>query len=159
MVEYRAEYAREAVALVVGIQRDEFGFPVSADDQPDLRDVDAYYRRGAGNFWLALADGRLVGTLGLLDLGEGRASLRKMFVRPEQRGNGVAGALLERLLDHARRHGLREIYLGTTSRYHAAQRFYAKNGFAAIDEAALPEGFPRFAIEDRFYHRRLTDRD
>ena len=45
-----------------------------------------FYRRGNGNFWVALADGEVVGTLALLDLGEGQGALRKMFVQAPHRG-------------------------------------------------------------------------
>ena len=149
-------YSAAAIDLVVGIQRDEFGFPVSADQQPDLLDVPGHYRRGSGNFWIALADGRLVGTIGLMDLGGGRGSLRKMFVPPEFRGAGVAPRLLETLLDWARTRGFTTLYLGTTSKYHAAHRFYEKHGFARLEADRLPQGFPRFDIEDRFYSRSLA---
>ena len=156
VAEFSEDYSEATIDLVVGIQRDEFGFPVSASQQPDLLDVGKHYRAGSGNFWIALAGDRLVGTIGLLDLGGGRASLRKMFVRPEFRGKGVAPALLERLLDWAENHDFSAIYLGTTSKYHAAHRFYEKHGFTRVSAESLPEGFPRFEIEDRFYARSLA---
>jgi GNAT superfamily N-acetyltransferase len=156
ITEFSDAHSKAAIDLVVGIQRDEFGFPVSADQQPDLLDVAGHYRSGSGNFWVALANDRLVGTIGLLDLGGGLGSLRKMFVLPEFRGAGVAPRLLERLLDWARTHEFATLYLGTTSKYHAAHRFYEKNGFTRLPAEGLPEGFPRFDIEDRFYSRSLT---
>lgn len=156
IAEFSEEHAEAAIDLVVGIQRDEFGFPVSAEEQPDLLEVRRHYGVGAGNFWIALVNDRLVGTIGLLDLGGGRASLRKMFVAPELRGKGVALLLLERLMQWARSHDFSTIYLGTTSKYHAAHRFYEKHGFTRIPAECLPEGFPRFEIEDRFYSRTLA---
>jgi GNAT superfamily N-acetyltransferase len=156
ITEFSKSCSDAAIDLVVGIQRDEFGFPVSADQQPDLLDVPGHYRSGSGNFWIALAGERLVGTIGLMDLGGGRGSLRKMFVLPELRGAGVAPRLLECLLGWARTHGFKTLYLGTTCKYHAAHRFYEKNGFTRLPARDLPEGFPRFDIEDRFYSRALT---
>lgn len=151
ITEFEGRY-RDCVAdLVVGIQRDEFGFDVSKSQQADLLDISGYYFAGAGNFWLALDEGSVIGTIGLLDLGDGIGSLRKMFVRPEYRGTGAARQLLDRLLAHAQAARFRQIVLGTTSRYHAAQRFYEKSGFRIVTPESLPDNFPRFDIEDLFY--------
>ncbi len=103
-----------------------------------------------------MQDGAVVGTIGLRDIGEGRAALRKMFVAPPARGReqGAAAALLATLVAHARGAGLAEILLGTTETFLAAHRFYEKNGFLAVPQAALPAGFPVMAVDRRFY--RLT---
>ena len=76
----------EVIALIIGIQRDEFGLPITASDQPDLDDVARFYRAGGGEFWVA-SDGRsVVGTIAALKIGEDIAALRKMFVAREHRG-------------------------------------------------------------------------
>jgi RimJ/RimL family protein N-acetyltransferase len=41
--------------------------------------------------------------------------------------------------------------LGTTAAFLAAHRFYEKSGFRLVDEADLPETFPRMAVDTRFY--------
>jgi len=144
--------------LIVPIQRAEFGIDITYADQPDLHDVDGYYRKGCGEFWVALDGGDVVGSIALIDIGAGQAALRKMFVRASHRGagQGVARSLLECLLRHARDHGLREIYLGTTAKFLAAHRFYEKAGFDLVDEADLPESFPRMKVDTRFYRLRLA---
>lgn len=140
-------------ALIVSIQNEEFGIAITAEDQPDLQEIPDFYQKDGGDFWVAQAhDGQVVGTIALRDIGEGAAALRKMFVHPEHRGpGGVARALLDRLLGHARRQGLARIYLGTTDRFLAAHRFYARHGFAPVDPALLPATFPRMAVDSRFY--------
>lgn len=55
--------------LILSIQRDEYGIAITAQDQPDLNDIPAFYRTGAGDFWVARADGQLVGTIALKDIG------------------------------------------------------------------------------------------
>jgi N-acetylglutamate synthase-like GNAT family acetyltransferase len=144
--------------MILPIQRDEFGIPISAADQPDLADIEAYYLPGAGGFWVAEADGRIIGTISLKDIGEGRGALRKMFVAAPFRGapHALAGRLLTTLLRHATDAGLSEIVLGTTAFFLAAHRFYEKHGFRQIDDADLPAGFPRMAVDTRFYALRLT---
>ncbi|HEY2387483.1 MAG TPA: GNAT family N-acetyltransferase [Candidatus Binatia bacterium] len=141
------------VAVILPIQRDEFGIPITLADQPDLQDIPGFYRCGAGDFWVAIAAGEVVGTIALLDIGNGEAALRKMFVKPPFRGAepGVAGRLLDVLLRHCRARGIREVYLGTTAKFLAAHRFYEKRGFVVIDKLALPPAFPVMSVDTRFY--------
>ena len=148
------ERYREGVgALIVTIQQREFAIPITYDQQPDLRDIAGFYRHKAGDFWLALAGERVVGSIALLDIGDRLGALRKMFVAADCRGAGagVAGRLLSELLRHARAHRLRAIYLGTTDKFLAAHRFYEKHGFELVDAALLPASFPRMSVDSRFY--------
>ncbi|KQS74553.1 GNAT family acetyltransferase [Rhizobium sp. Leaf384] len=147
------------VALILPIQAGEFGFSITAADQPDLADIDGFYRRGRGGFWVADDGGRIVGTIALRDLGDGQGALRKMFVAASHRGashrgsshrgssdrglgDGIAQRLLDILVQHAAANGFSVIVLGTTDRFVAAHRFYEKNGFATVDAGDLPAGFP-----------------
>jgi N-acetylglutamate synthase-like GNAT family acetyltransferase len=51
---------------------------------------------------------------------------------------------------------LKDIFLGTTSKFLAAHRFYEKNGFSEIDKQTLPATFPIMAIDSKFYHYRCA---
>jgi len=139
--------------LIVDIQRHEFGFPITLDDQPDLADIDGFYRTGDGDFWLAESGEEVVGTIALVDIGDGQAALRKMFVKTGFRGQqtGVAKNLLDALLDHARMQRFSTIVLGTTPKFLAAHRFYEKNGFVRVDVETLPASFPRMGVDECFY--------
>lgn len=142
--------------LIVPIQREEFGVDITYADQPDLHDVPAFYRTGCGEFWVATHGVEVVGSIALVDIGNAQGALRKMFVRRDFRGgaHGVAHRLLEVLLGHAEDSGLNDVYLGTTSKFLAAHRFYEKTGFELIEESDLPETFPRMDVDTRFYVRR-----
>ncbi len=160
-LQYRpyAKADEDAVIVhVLAIQQGEFSVPVTAEDQPDLRAVAEVYQSGTGGFWVAELDGRTVGTIGLIGFGTSEGALRKMFVTAEARGRelGVAAGLLDILIAHARERGIRGITLGTIERLHAARRFYEKNGFVLIDPDALPQGFPRMAVDTHFYRLELA---
>ncbi len=150
---FEARDREEVVALILPIQREEFGISITAADQPDLEMIRAFYQSGRGGFWVAKAGGAVVGTIGLKDIGGGQAALRKMFVAPAYRGAPAhtAARLLATLLDHARRQGLQEVILGTTEAFLAAHRFYEKHGFRPVAAEALPTSFPRMAVDTRFY--------
>ena len=153
---YRAEDRDDVVALVSTIQRDEFGVPIAPEEQPDLVAIEDFFGRGAGAFWVALDGPHVVGSIGLLDVGNGSGVVRKMFVAAPYRGRaGVATRLLEALLARAREGGLTTLYLGSVPSMHAAHRFYAKNGFEPIGPEALPATFPRVHVDECFFRKRL----
>jgi GNAT superfamily N-acetyltransferase len=145
------------IDVILSIQRDEFGVPITVEEQPDLLDIPGFYQQGSGNFWVAIADGEAVGTIALRDIGNRQGALRKMFVRPAYRGKqqGVARRLLDALILSAANAGIRDLFLGTIDRFVAAHRFYEKNGFVEIPAAHLPDAFPLMGVDTRFYHRKL----
>lgn len=155
---YAPEFAAAVVSLILPIQQLEFGVPITLEAQPDLKDIPGYYQTKAGNYWVAVAGTDVVGTIGLLDIGNRRAALRKMFVASSHRGSerGVARLLLDELLAWASAKGIVEVFLGTTDRFLAAHRFYEKNKFAEVAKSSLPVAFPVMAVDSKFYRRALT---
>lgn len=145
---------QQAIAeLIVSIQREEFDIAITLEEQADLADIDGFYTHGCGGFWVAVCDDKIVGSVALLDITNNQAALRKMFVAKEHRGadKGVAVLLLNHLTDQARSLDVKEIYLGTTSDFVAAHRFYEKNGFNQYSKTDLPARFPIMAVDSRFY--------
>ena len=139
--------------LILPIQNDEFSLPITWEEQPDLHDVAGYYRQGAGDFWVAASGERIVGSVSLEDLGQRNSALRKMFVAADFRGGeySVAANLLATLITHAQEKNLARIYLGTTSAFRAAHRFYEKHGFDLVAREDLPENFAFMKVDTRFY--------
>lgn len=152
---YNDSLKQEVIDLILGIQRDEFLIPINLDNQPDLKAIPAFYQVNNGNFWVALSNNKVVGTIALLDIGEHLGALRKMFVQKDFRGKawGVGQSLLNTLLDWAKNKNFKEIYLGTTEKFVAAQRFYEKNGFEEVDKELLPAAFPIMKVDVKFYKR------
>lgn len=144
---------KDVMALIVPIQREEFGIEISAEDQPDLMQIQSFYQTGTGDFWLARRQGEVIGTIGLKDIGNGEVALRKMFVAAPWRGRefGVAKQMLELLIETSKKRGVKRIYLGTTERFLAAHRFYEKHGFELIEQQDLPASFPLMVVDTRFY--------
>lgn len=155
IVPFQPSFESDVSRLIVGIQRDEFGIDITAEQQPDLRDIPGFYQVGCGNFWVARVGERVVGTISLLDIGNRQAALRKMFVARELRGpeHGTAVRLLDTLLAWAEERRVREIFLGTTEVFLAAHRFYAKHGFVEIPRSELPPAFPIMAVDTKFFRR------
>ncbi len=145
------------INLILSIQQQEFGVNISAQDQPDLTDIEHFYQQGTGNFWVAVDEDTVIGTVALIDIGNQAVALRKMFVSPAYRGakKGVAKALLDACHAWARLKGVNNIYLGTIDVYQAAMRFYEKNGYQSINKPDLPQSFPLIAVDNVFYQLNL----
>jgi len=161
IVAFSPHHQAGVVSVILPIQREEFGIQVTLADQPDLLDIPNFYQKDAGNFWVALAGGEVVGTVSLLDIGNRQGALRKMFVKASHRGaeQGVARCLLDVLLQWCSERSICEIYLGTTDRFLAAHRFYEKNGFAEVGVSQLPPAFPIMSVDTKFYRRSIAGID
>jgi predicted GNAT family N-acyltransferase len=84
---------------------------------------------------LAYVDGAPVGTGRLLPDGH----IGRMAVLREARASGVGGAMLERLVEEARRRDFREVVLSAQTH---ALAFYRKHGFEPVGEAYEEAGIP-----------------
>ncbi|TGB01641.1 GNAT family N-acetyltransferase [Halobacillus salinus] len=155
--EYEEENQEGVLELILQIQQDEYGIAITREDQPDLEEIPTFYQKGKGNFWVAEQQGRVIGTIALLDIGDNRLALRKMFVHTEFRGSRfrTADQLLSQALEWAESHSVESILLGTTSAFKAAHRFYEKNGFVELERSSLPEGFPVVKVDTKFYQYKI----
>jgi GNAT superfamily N-acetyltransferase len=151
--EYTTEYQSQVVDLILHIQQNEYNIAITKEDQPDLLDIENFYQHGNGNFWVALLEGIVVGTVALLDIGNHKTALRKMFVKQNYRGKAfnVSNQLLQHAIGWAKERSVEGIYLGTTPQFIAAHRFYEKNGFVSIALDELPMGFPVMKVDKKFY--------
>jgi N-acetylglutamate synthase-like GNAT family acetyltransferase len=150
---YTDDYKQPIIDLILPIQTEEFNVAITAADQPDLQDIPGYYQHGTGNFWVAIIENTVIGTIALSDIGNQQGALRKMFVHKAYRGKdyGVAQALLNTLLSWAKGKEVQEIFLGTTDQFHAAHRFYERNHFQRVPVDSLPANFSRMAVDSIFY--------
>lgn len=156
--EYSQEYKDIIIDLILNIQQNEFKIAITKEDQPDLSDIPNFYQSGKGNFWVAIYNNQVVGTISLIDIGNNQGALRKMFVKDAYRGSkyNISKILLQKLMEWARECGIQDIYLGTTEKFLAAHRFYEKNNFTQITKDNLPNAFPIMKVDTRFYQLSFT---
>lgn len=154
---YSEIYKDQIIQHILKIQTEEFDVPVSIDNQPDLLQIPQFYQTKKGNFWIALDNQQVVGTIALIDIDNNQAALRKMFVKDTYRGKekGIAESLLKELINWCKKKNICEVYLGTQSNFFAAHRFYEKNGFQETNKASLPKKFPIMRVDTKFYVYRI----
>lgn len=154
---FSSNQQQQVIELVLHIQQKEFNVPITINDQKDLLDIDSFYKKENGNFWVALDEEKVVGTIALIDIGNDLATLRKMFVHKNYRGKEkqTSQLLLNTLIEWCNEKKIKAIYLGTIDRLIAARKFYEKNGFEEITKSSLPLSFPVMQVDNLFYRRKL----
>jgi GNAT superfamily N-acetyltransferase len=109
------------------------------------------YTPPRGGLWLARDGDVGVGCVALRPLDGAIAEVKRMYVDPAARGNGVGRALLEALIAGARARGYDTLRLGTLDDMTTAQRLYRSLGFQPI-----PRYRPDELIDTRFFELPLS---
>ncbi|KAF8162688.1 acyl-CoA N-acyltransferase [Crassisporium funariophilum] len=116
----------------------------------DDKDTVEYAPSGTSCFWVAEAypedfesgpNAEVVGSIALdastAPDDNSIAELRRMVVSPTQRRRGVAGMLVQTLIDHARNHGIKTVTLTTSSYQPTAVLMYEKFGWVLQKKLAI----------------------
>lgn len=138
IIPYADKYKKRVVDLIFGILENEFG-RYSKSGRPDVKNIPEFYQKDEkNNFWIAVDENdNVVGTIALENLNGGCGNLRRLYVKKELRGTGLAKELLSVLLRFAKEKQYKQIFLSTWDEAIAANKFYLKNGFKRISK--LPE--------------------
>lgn len=98
----------------------------------------------SGRLLLAFVDGQPAGIAGLKQLEDRVGEIKRMYVRPAQRGKGIGGAMLERLLAEAGQIGYERVRLDSSRFMQDAHRLYRAAGFKDIPAYEGSEIPPEF---------------
>ena len=160
---FEAAYQKKIEDLVLTVQNEEFNLGITAQDQPDLPNLKAFYQDRGGEFWIAVdaTQDDVLGCIGFEYLEVGAAALRKMFLKKDVRGNKtlkLAQKMYDTFLALASRKEIKVICLDTPLVAHAAHRFYERNGWKLAPIEELPASYKLPKIDPKlikFYLLRL----
>lgn len=91
------------------------------------------YAEPRGRLLVALCDGSYAGCIALRELDDRRCEMKRLYVRPEFRGRGIARELIARLIDEAKGEGYELMLLDTLPVLSAATELYRSLGFFFTD--------------------------
>lgn len=128
-----------------------------APDQRHGLAIDALFQPHI-RFFVAQLDSEAVGCGGIALFSE-FAEIKRMYVRPHARGNGVADAIIDRLAEEAKRAGIGLLRLETGSEQVTAMRFYERQGFGFCEAFEPYASMPPDSIATSvFMEKRLRER-
>lgn len=113
--------------------------------------VEKLLREGVA-FFVIRCDGLPAGSGGIQIYGSEYGEVKRMYVRPEFRGGGLAKRMLEHLAAYTLSRGVETLRLETGIHQHEAIGLYERMGFRQI----APFGAYRDDPLSRFYEKRLS---
>ena len=148
----RALAASDEVRDLIG----ELDAELSANYSPEQRhglSLDAIFQPHI-RFFVARTDGGAMGCGGVA-LFSAFAEVKRMYVRRDGRGGGIADAVLERLTAEAVSAGLDLLRLETGTRQERAIRFYERNGFKTCGSFEPYTSMPPAAIVTSIFMEKM----
>lgn len=126
------EHYREARALLR-----EYEVEIEVDlcfqgFEEELKTLDRVYGSPGGVFLLLRQGDRIAGCVAIRDLGGGICEMKRLFLRPGFRGNGLGRKCAEQIVRTAREMGYRAMRLDTLPAMHSAIALYRSMGFTEI---------------------------
>ncbi|MBE9070104.1 GNAT family N-acetyltransferase [Leptolyngbya cf. ectocarpi LEGE 11479] len=141
---------RQAAAELIGQVLTDYGLgwePEGADI--DVVQVETHYQEG--EFWVVEQAGTIVGTAAYhpIERGKQAVEIRKMYLLPVARGQGLGRFLLGQLERAIAARGFQEIWLETATVLKEAVRMYESSGY-------LPATGVETSRCDRVYKKRIA---
>jgi len=133
VVPFDSTYQDSVWSLAEEILCREYAVLEHLRDEPDLADIAATYAPPDGTFLVALEQGRVVGTGGVLHISERDCELKRLYVRAPDRRQGIASTLMGELLDFIRQRGYKRILLEVRPEMQDTVKAYARYGFAPVE--------------------------
>ena len=102
-------------------------------------DFAALPKNDHAQMWVADVDGKPVGSIMLQEEETGLGHLRLFILEKDFRGMGIADALLDTAMTHAKEWNLSHLYLSTAEPLTAARKKYADLGFAVTRKEKMTD--------------------
>ena len=117
--------------------RDAFEVYIEHALAEEIDRIPAYYRKRDDGFWVAVRGDKVVGTFGLERASDDAMELRRMYVDPSARRQGIARQMLQFAEDECRRRNVSRLELSTAEIQQAALALYRNAGYRSVREEVV----------------------
>lgn len=108
----------------------------------DIDEPSEHYQTSKSSMKIALSNGEVVGTCGLLGKENNNGYLKRMYVKKELRGQGLGNELFIETIKQAKIFEIETLYLTLDAKTMRASEFYSRHGFEFVDKNSLPFDIP-----------------
>jgi GNAT superfamily N-acetyltransferase len=115
--------------------RDAFEAYIERALVEEMDRIPDYYRERDGGFWVAVKGDKVVGTFGLERASDDAMELRRMYVDPSARRQGIARLMLQFAENECRRRRVKRLELSTAEIQYAAIALYKNAGYRLVRQA------------------------
>ncbi len=95
----------------------------------EIRHLESKYGPPAGRLYLAYCDGEPAGCIGLRKIDDKNCEMKRLYVRPQFRGQQIGNLLVQRIIADAGKIGYSHMLLDTLPFLESAISLYRKYGF------------------------------
>lgn len=99
----------------------------------ELEHLEDKYGLPKGRLYLAKMGDEVAGCIALRRLDDMKGEIKRLYVRPEFRGNKIAHELVEKIIEEAKIIGYQSVFLDTLPFLKEAIHLYQKHGFYQIE--------------------------
>jgi ribosomal protein S18 acetylase RimI-like enzyme len=133
------EMMKEYLAWAFSLDEDSLEAPTFRGVDDELRELPGIFAPPQGRLLVAEKDGRACGCVALKRIDSETCELKRLYVRPEARGQKVGAQLVDQLTTEAKESGYRKMILDSHHSMTAAHAIYRQAGFCDV---APYVGFP-----------------
>lgn len=99
----------------------------------EIKHLETKYGKPYGRLYLAYCDEKVAGCIGLRKIDQQNCEMKRLYVRPQFRGNHIGDQLIRKIIEDARKIGYSHMLLDTLPFLESAVHMYKRYGFYEIE--------------------------
>lgn len=137
IIKYNEKFKEEVIGLLKQYLYSEFQLDPKIIRE-DIRDIEGVYKPPRSIFLIGLEAGQVIATGGLKEVSQEEAELKRLFIKTAYRRKGLGSAMLQRLINFAKKQGFQRVVLNTLRTNIPSIELYKKHDFKEISSFYRP---------------------
>jgi len=99
----------------------------------EVDNLEKLYGYPWGRLYIAYCDGKVCGSIGIKRMNDAECELKRLYVKPEFRKQGIGNILVDKVIAEAKEIGYKAMFLDTLPFLKTAIKIYRQKGFVEIE--------------------------